>query len=64
MTWTVEVPDDINPYPVDSVTVVEVIRTRAGAGHGTEENPFRMVEQYWLDGHELCRKDPGEREEE
>jgi len=42
----------------DSVELVEVIRTVAARGEGTDKNPVRMVEQYWSkDGQLLAEHD-------
>lgn len=38
--------------------VIEVIHTQATRGAGTEENPARMVDQYWSkDGQLLAERD-------
>ena len=42
---------DIIPDAVTSVDVMQVIRTVAMKGAGTEEDPFRNITQFWtLDG--------------
>ena len=42
---------DIIPDAVTSVDVMQVIRTVAMRGAGTEEDPFRNITQFWtLDG--------------
>ena len=47
------------PYPVRSIEIMQVVRTTALAGRGTEDNPSRIVEQYWLlEGKLLFKKDP------
>lgn len=45
------------PYPVRSVETIEVVRTETLSGEGIKGNPYRIVEQYWLDGRELTKKD-------
>jgi len=38
--------------------VLQAIRTSATAGNGTEENPHRIIHQYWsLDGNLLAVRD-------
>nr|DAO88966.1 MAG TPA: hypothetical protein [Caudoviricetes sp.] len=42
---------DIIPDAVTSVDVIQVIRTVAMRGAGTEEDPFRNITQFWtMDG--------------
>ena len=42
----------------DSARKIEVIETRAIRGDGTEQNPVRIVIQYWdLDGNLLAEHD-------
>ena len=46
-----EANKDIIPDAVTSVDVIQVIRTVAMRGAGTEEDPFRNITQFWtLDG--------------
>lgn len=41
----------VEPRGVDSARVVTVIETKEEVGHGTPEDPFRIVAKYWsLDG--------------
>lgn len=48
------------PCPVRSVEKMEVIRTTAVYGHGTEDDPVRIVYQYWTpDGKHLSKIDRG-----
>lgn len=47
------------PRGTDSAEVIQVIRTRALRGEGTEEDLCRMVTQYWdFDGNLLAEHDP------
>lgn len=49
---------------VRSAQVISVIRTESRTGAGTEENPNRIVTQYWsTDGELLAVYDPLIREE-
>lgn len=42
----------------DNARIVQVIETRSCRGDGTENNPCRLVIQYWsLDGELLAEKD-------
>lgn len=42
----------------DSAKVISVIETKALRGIGTEENPCRIVKQYWdFDGNLLAEND-------
>lgn len=42
-----------------SAEVIQVIRTRAKRGEGTEKDPVRIVTQYWdFEGHILAEDDP------
>jgi len=46
----------IRPRGIDSAQVVEVIRTKSLIGAGTEEDPVRVITQYWsFDGKLLAR---------
>lgn len=43
----------------DSAKVIQVIETISTRGKGTEENPCRIVHQYWsLEGELLAENDP------
>ena len=43
------------PRGTDSARVIQVIVTEAIAGYGTEEDPVRVVKQYWsFDGELLA----------
>ncbi len=47
------------PRGTDSARVIQVIETKALRGVGTEEDPVRMVIQYWgFDGTLLAEHDP------
>ena len=35
------------PRGLDSARIVTVIETKAEIGHGTPEDPFRIVAKYW-----------------
>lgn len=37
----------VEPRGVDSARVVTVIETKEEVGHGTPEEPFRIVAKYW-----------------
>lgn len=42
----------------DGARVIEVIETRSCRGSGTQEDPYRIVVQYWsLEGELLAEKD-------
>lgn len=53
-------PKGARPRACDSARVIQVIETRAIRGIGkSEEDPVRMVLQYWdFDGTLLAEKDP------
>ena len=43
---------------IDVARVIQVIETRSCRGDGTQENPCRIVIQYWsLEGKMLAEKD-------
>lgn len=47
------------PRGTDSAEVIQVIRTQALRGEGTEEDLCRIVTQYWdFDGNLLAEHDP------
>ena len=47
------------PRGCDSARVISVIETKAARGIGTQEQPTRMVTEYWsLDGEKLAEHDP------
>lgn len=47
------------PTPLDSAKVIQVIQTVTAKGNGTEQNPNRLVTEYWsLDGKRLAVNDP------
>jgi len=49
-----------NPSPIRSASVIRVIRTVALRGHGTEDDIFREVTQYWDEaGNLLAENDVG-----
>lgn len=61
MTTDTRVPasDGKGRAPVDSVVVMQVLRTLARTGKGTEGDPVREVAQYWtMDGALLWVDDP------
>ena len=48
------------PRGTDHAEVVQVIKTKALAGRGTEDDPCREIVQYWdFDGNMLAKIDPG-----
>lgn len=48
----------IRPRGTDSAQVVEAIRTKSLIGAGTEEDPVRVITQYWsFDGKLLAHND-------
>lgn len=48
----------IRPRGTDSAQVIEVIRTKSLIGAGTEEDPVRVITQYWsFDGKLLAQND-------
>lgn len=53
------------PRGTDSARVIQVIETRAMRGKGTDEDPCRIVRQYWdFDGKILAEHDPCAKEKE
>lgn len=45
----------------DHAKVIQVIETQATRGAGTEDDPVRIVIQYWdFDGNHLAENDPAE----
>ena len=49
----------VYPRGVDSVKVIQVIETRSARGSGSENQPIRIVIQYWsLEGDLLAENDP------
>lgn len=47
------------PRGTDSAKVIQVIETKACVGRGTEQDPNRVVTQYWsLEGKLLAKDDP------
>lgn len=48
------------PIPMDCARVIQVIETSLfRQGKGTEDDPHRIVKQYWsFDGELLCEIDP------
>ena len=49
----------VYPRGVDSAKVIQVIETRSARGSGSENQPIRIVIQYWsLEGDLLAEKDP------
>lgn len=52
------------PIPMDCARVIRVIETSLfRKGKGTEDDPDRIVKQYWsFDGELLCETDPYLRE--
>ena len=48
----------VYPLGCDSAKVIQVIETKSARGAGTNEQPSRMVTQYWsLDGQFLAEID-------
>lgn len=39
--------EKVKPRGVDSASVIQVIKTEALKGDGTEKNPVRITTQYW-----------------
>lgn len=57
--------DTARPRGTDSARVIKVIATTALKGRGTDEDPARIVTQYWdFDGNLLGEKDCEEKEKE
>lgn len=53
------------PRGTDSARVIQVIETKSLRGVGTEEDPCRLVTQYWnFDGDLLAENDPCAKEKE
>lgn len=53
--------DPIAVYPrgVDEARLIQVIETKAARGAGTDEQPVRIVRQYWTpEGEFLAEFDP------
>lgn len=49
----------VRPRGTDSARVIQVIQTKAVRGIGTEEDPCRLVIQYWdTKGRLLAESDP------
>ena len=49
----------VYPRGVDSAKVIQVIETRSARGSGSENQPIRIVMQYWsLEGDLLAENDP------
>ena len=49
----------VYPRGVDSAKVSQVIETRSARGSGSENQPIRIVIQYWsLEGDLLAENDP------
>lgn len=49
----------VYPRGCDSARVIQAIETKAARGAGTDEQPVRMVTQYWsLEGAFLAEHDP------
>ena len=47
------------PRGTDSARVIQVIETKARVGRGTEQDPNRVVTQYWsFEGELLAFDDP------
>ena len=47
------------PRGTDSAKVIQVIQSTALIGVGTEDDPCRLITQYWsLDGTKLAEHDP------
>lgn len=43
----------------DAAKVIQVVETRAVIGNGTENDPTRLIIEYWsLDGKKLATNDP------
>lgn len=46
------------PKGTNSARVIEVIETKSCRGNGTQDDPIRIVTQYWsLEGKMLAEKD-------
>ncbi len=55
----------VRPRGTDNARVISVIETKSLRGTGTEEDPCRIVTQYWdFDGTKLAEEDPEERKKE
>lgn len=51
--------DVVYPRGCDSARVIQVIETKSARGAGTEEQPMRIVTQYWTtEGAFLAEDDP------
>ena len=49
----------VYPRGVDSAKVIQVIETRSARGSGSENQPIRIVIQYWsLEGDLSAENDP------
>lgn len=49
----------VYPRDCDSARVMQVIETKSARGAGTDEQPVRIVTQYWsLEGKFLAENDP------
>ena len=52
------------PRGTDSAKVIQVIVTESLCGEGTDEDPCRMVLQYWdFEGNFLAENDPLKKDE-
>lgn len=55
----------VRPRGTDSARVIQVIQTKAVRGVGTEEDPCRLVIQYWdTEGKLLAENDAWAKEKE
>lgn len=53
--------DTARPRGTDKARVIEVIETQSLCGYGTENDPCRILRQYWdFNGKLLASSDPAE----
>ena len=56
---------NLNARGTDSAKVISVIETKAMRGRGTDEDPARIVTQYWdFEGNLLAENDVMQKEKE
>lgn len=57
--------ESARPRGTDNARVIQVIETNSLRGRGTEEDPCRIVRQYWdFEGNMLAESDSCEKEKE
>ena len=63
--WGEMFREPVRSRGTDSARVIQVIESKSLRGAGTEEDPCRLVAQYWdFDGNLLAENDPCAKEKE